>query len=263
MKRLFVITCVILVTTCFSKVFAQKPAVVTTNEPGWHHIGHTTASFKMQNESISVLGADEFSAIKIKVSEGPLHIERLQVFYESGDMEEIDVRNHFHAGSESRAINLKHPDRDIKKVAFTYNTESNAKGEKADIDLYGLKTGQPAGRDSYRAEERELKEEARETEDEVEAEVRETEEEIEDEAEEAQEETQSVGNKIEEGFKDAAAAISDQKLKNKVGPGGETAYVDEDGKYYYISNSGEKVFITETQLKAKPDTDDDGNDNNK
>lgn len=251
MKKLFVITLLILVVTCYTKLFAQKPAVVATNEPGWHHIGHTTASFKMQNESISVLGADEFSAIKIKVSEGPLHIERLQVFYESGDMEDIDVRDHFRAGAESRVINLKHPDRDIKKVAFTYKTESNAEGEKADIDLYGLKTNQPAGRDSYKDERRELKEEARETE-----------EKIEEEAEEVQEETQSAGDKIKEGVNDAAAAITDQKLKNKVGPGGETAYVDGNGKYYYINNSGEKVFITQAQLRVKRDDDNENRNDN-
>lgn len=251
MKKLFVITLLILLVTCYTKLFAQKPAVVATNEPGWHHIGHTTASFKTQNESITVLGADEFSAIKIKVSEGPLHIERLQVFYESGDMEDIDVRNHFREGSESRVINLKHPDRDIQKVAFTYNTESNAKGEKADIDLYGLKTNQPAGRDSYKDEQRELKEEAREAKEDIEAESREADEELKEETEEARQETQSAGDKIEEGIKDAAAAITDQKLKNKVGPDGETAYVDENGKCYYINNSGEKVFITEAQLKTK------------
>jgi hypothetical protein len=105
----------------FGNAFGQKPSVVTDNEPGWRKIGETTASFKSQNESIHVIGADEFAAIKLKVTDAPLEITRLQVFYESGDMEEIDVRNKLQAGSETRTFNLKHADRDISKVAFTYN----------------------------------------------------------------------------------------------------------------------------------------------
>jgi hypothetical protein len=253
MKKIIAVTLMIFAVTCYTKLFAQKPAVVGTNEPGWHHVGHTTASFKMQNESISVLGADEFTAIKIKVSEAPLHIERLQVFYESGDMEEIDVRNHFGNGSESRVINLKHPDKDIKKVAFTYKTEPNAKGEKADIDLFGLKTNQPAGRDSYKDERDEAREDAREAKDEMKEEAREAERELDDDVE--VESDADLADRIEEGAKDAAAAIKDKKLKNKVGPGGETAYIDDNGKYYMINNLGEKVFLTKLQLRDKPDKD--------
>jgi hypothetical protein len=262
MKKIIALALMILGMTCYTKLFAQKPAVVGTNEPGWHHIGQLVASFKSQNESLSVLGADEFSALKIKVTDGPLHIERLQVFYESGDMEEIDVREHFKTGTETRVIKLSHPDRDIKKVAFTYHSNPNAKGEKAEVDVYGLKTNQPAGKDSYRDERDEVKEEAKEAKEELNEESREAKEELKEEsreardevneeAEKAEDDAQSVGDKIEEGAKDAAAAITDQKLKDKVGPGGETAYVDEHGKYYYISNAGEKVFITRAQLRNK------------
>jgi hypothetical protein len=257
MKKIVITILMVLAVTFYTKVFAQKPAIVGTNEPGWTHIGQTKASFKMQNESIAVLGADEFTALRIKISDATLQIERLQVFYESGDMEDIDVRDHFHAGMESGVIPLKHPDRDIQKVAFTYKTAANSNGDKAEIDLYGLKTNQPQGSDAYRDEAKEVEKEVDEAADEVNEEAKEAGDEIEQEAEEAEgevkEESQSLGNKIEEGTKDAAAAITDQKLKNKVGPGGETAYVDEDGKYYYISNAGEKVFITELQLKDKPD----------
>jgi hypothetical protein len=242
--------------TLYTKVFAQKPAVVATNEPGWTHIGQTTASFKMQNESIVVLGADEFTALKIKVKDAGLHIHHMQVFYESGEMEEIDLKDDFSNGSESGTIRLKHPDRDIKKVAFSYKTSPNTTGEKADVELYGLKTNQPAGADSYRDEKSEIKKEAREAEKEVKEEAREAERKLENESDEieveVEDEAQSAGNKIEEGAKDAAAAIKDRKLKNKVGPGNETAYIDDNGKYYYINNLGEKVFITKLQLKDKP-----------
>ncbi len=235
----------VLATLCSLNLFAQKPAVVSSNEPGWQHIGQITASFKNQNESIEVLGADEFTAIKLKVMEAPLQIERLQVFYESGDMEEIKVDKEIGKDNETRVIKLKHPDRDINKVAFTYKTGANADGEKADVALYGLKTGQPSGEDSYRDEKEEIKKDARDARDDVRDKANEV-------SEEAEEGAQSVGDKISEGAKDAAAAIKDQKIDDKVGPGGETVYLNEEAKYYYINNEGDKVFIPKVQLKDKP-----------
>jgi hypothetical protein len=244
MKKIILVAAMIIVATFYNELFAQKPAVVATNEPGWHHIGHTTASFKMQNESISVLGADEFSALKIKVTEAALQLERMQVFYESGDMEEVDLREHFGSGSESRTIVLKHPDKDIQKVAFTYKTAPNTGGDKADIDLYGLKTNQPAGADTYRDEKLEQKA------DEAQRELDQAKEDARVEADDDGD--RDVIDAVEEGAKDAAAAITDHKLKDKVGPGGETAYVDEHGTYYIINNLGEKVIITKAQLRNKP-----------
>lgn len=247
--------------------FAQKPAVVASNEAGWEHIGQTTASFKMQNESIVVLGADEFTAIRIKVKDAPIDIERLQVFYESGDMEEINVDD-LNANGESEVIRLKHPDRDIKKVSFTYKTVANAKGEKADVALYGLKTNQPQGSDSYRDEKEKVENDVERAAEKTEDDIEDATDDVEDEAEEAGDDIDresdkaerkaekagsELGNDIKEGVNDAGAAIKDKKLKNKVGPGGETAYIDDNGKYYYINDQGKKVFISELQLKDKPD----------
>jgi hypothetical protein len=234
----------------YTNIYAQKPAVVTDNEDGWQHIGQTSASFKSQNESIEVLGADEFSAIKLKVMEAPLNIERLQVFYESGEMEEIDIASEVKRDGETRVIDLKHPDRDIDKVAFTYNTTANAEGEKADVALYGLKAGQPKGEDSYDQEE--AKQDAREARDEVKEEADEAKQEADEAADDVETGAESAGDKVSEGVNDAAAAIKDQKVDDKVGPGGETVYLNEDAKYYYINNNGDKVFITKMELKDKP-----------
>ena len=244
MKKIGVNLLFMLAMFCYANSFAQKPAVVSSNEPGWQHIGQTTASFKSQNESIEVLGADEFSAIKLKVMEAPLHIERLQVFYESGDMEEIKVEREIGQDNESRVIKLKHPDRDINKVAFTYKTAANTQGEKADVALYGLKTNQPNGSDSYKDEKEEIKKDAKEARDDVKEEANEA-------ADDVKKGTQSVGDKVSEGANDAAAAIKDQKVDDKVGPGGETVYINEDAKYYYINDQGDKVFISKIKLKDK------------
>lgn len=247
--------------------FAQKPAVVASNDAGWEHIGQTTASFKMQNESIVVLGADEFTAIRIKVKDAPIDIERMQVFYESGDMEEIDVAD-LNANGESEVIRLKHPDRDIKKVSFTYKTAANAKGEKADVALYGLKTNQPQGSDSYKDEKEKAENDVERAAEKTENDIEKAADDVEDEADDASDEAErkadeagddiersgnEVSNDIKEGVNDAGAAIKDKKLKNKVGPGGETAYIDDNGKYYYINDQGKKVIISKLQLKDKPD----------
>lgn len=277
---------------------AQKPAVVADNEPGWKHIGQVTASFKTTSESIVVLGADEFQAIKLKVLEAPIQIDRVQVFYESGQMEDLDVKSELKEGGETRVMTLSNPKRDIEKVAFTYRTLPNSKGEKADVELYGLKTG--AEGDAYikddvneakreaREESRELKEDAREAKQEAKEESRELRREANEEADEAErdvkeetneasrevkeeanetesdldraareteKEVNETGDEISEAAAKAAAAITDQKLDNKVGPNGQTVYVDEHDKYYYINNEGKKVFITKLQLKDKPDND--------
>ncbi|HEY0655655.1 MAG TPA: hypothetical protein VGD65_21120 [Chryseosolibacter sp.] len=255
---------------------AQKPAVVADNEPGWKHIGEVTASFRTTSESIVVLGADEFQAIKLKVTDAPIQIDRVQVFYESGQMEELDVKSELKEGAETRVINLSNPKRDIEKVAFTYRTLPNSTGEKADVELWGLKTGSE-GDDAYikddvneakreaREESRELKEDAREAKEEAREESRELRREAKEEANEVErdvdndvnieKEADEAGDAVSEAAAKAAAAITDQKLDNKVGPDGQTVYVDENDKYYYINKEGKKVFVTRLQLKDKPNND--------
>lgn len=279
MKKGFVGILMMLASAITINSYAQKPAVVLDNEEGWQKIGETKASFKSQAESIAVLGADEFTAIKIKVNDAPLNIDRLQVFYETGEMESIDIESAVEAGQTSDVINLKHADKDIQKVAFTYNTEENAEGEKASVELYGLKTNQPQGRDTYRDEANEVKRDVEQAADEVGEEATEAANEVEQEAEEVAEDVdvdaraenterdieqaaentgddieraaERTGDVVSEGVNDAAAAIEDEKLEDKVGPNGETAYVDDDGNFYYINNEGKKVHITALQLQEK------------
>ncbi len=239
-------------------VIAQKPGVVLDSDPGWQKIGETVATFKSQNESISVLGADEFAAIKIKVEDAPLHIDRLQVFYESGDMEEIEVKKRIDAGEESEVFRLEHPDRDIQKVAFTYNTEANTEGEKAGVMLYGLKT-ERSDRDAYQS--REDAERVREPVERESDELRKKADEAKDQMDERGARTRSdleraadeTGDAISEAAAKAAAEVDDPRHETKVGPDGQTIYIGDDSRPYYINDQGKRVYVRETQLRDKPD----------
>jgi hypothetical protein len=269
MKRLLVVILMSVLAWSAGSVYAQKPGVVLDNDPGWQKIGETVASFKSQNESISVLGADEFAAIKIRVEAAPLHIERLQVFYESGEMEEIDVTKRIQAGDESGVFKLKHPDRDIQKVAFTYNTAPNAEGDKAEVELFGFKTGNEPS-ESYRDEKERVEEKLERTEEKAEREAEEAEDDIEREADEAGDEldesadetesdleraAEKTGDAISETAGKAAAEIDDARHDTKVGPDGQTIYISDDSRYYYVNEKGKRVYVTELQLKDKPEKD--------
>lgn len=270
MKKLLVVIGMAVFTWSVNTAHAQKPGVVVGSDPGWQKIGETVASFKSQNESIVVLGADEFAAIKIKVEDAPLNIERLQVFYESGEMEEIDVKKSIKAGEESEVFRLEHPDRDIQKVAFTYNTAPNAEGEKADVELFGFKSGNEgrsdkAYRDAERAEEKaedaadDLEREAEEAESDIEREADQAEENLEEGAEntgsDLERAADKTGNAISETAGKAAAEIDDARHDTKVGPAGQAIYISDDSRYYYVNERGKRIYVAEWQLKDKPEND--------
>jgi hypothetical protein len=224
--------------------FAQKPAVVADSKPGWHRIGGLQADFKKQNESIHIMGNDEFTALKLKIVDAAIHIERMQIFYESGDMENIDVKSEMTAGESSGALQLKYAGRDISKIAFTYHSVGNDNSKKSEIEIYGLKTGS----DSYNKD-------VDKAADKVEKDAEKAGDKVEHKAEHAKNDVEraaeKTGDAVSETASKAAAEIDDKRLDGKVGPDGQVIYVGDDSRYYYINNEGNKVFITEVELKDK------------
>jgi hypothetical protein len=124
---------------CAVMVHAQKPEVVTNNKPGWHKIGDANVNFKTDKDEFVVIGKDRFKSIRLKVTDAPVHLEDLQVFYEGGGKEDVPLKEDFSAGSESRVIPLKNNSAEINKVTFIYRTQPNKKVDKAHIELWGLK----------------------------------------------------------------------------------------------------------------------------
>jgi hypothetical protein len=138
MKKLGVFLVVLLIGFMHS-AFAQEPVIVTRDKPGWYKIGEVKADFKMETESIAILGMDKFKSIKLKFTDAPINLKKVIVYYEPGEAQEIPVNGTFQAGAETGVFNLSKPAADLKKVSFTYKSEPNFKGDKAHVELYGLK----------------------------------------------------------------------------------------------------------------------------
>ena len=114
--------------------------LIISDKTGWHKIGEATADFKTERQEVIVLGADRFASIRFKVSEAPIDLVSLEVFYESGDKQDIKVNTPVKAPGESRTIDLNGGERNLKKIVFVYKTLPNHKDEKAHVEIWGLKT---------------------------------------------------------------------------------------------------------------------------
>lgn len=64
----------------------------------------------------------------------------------------------------------------------------------------------------------------------------------------------AVGNKTAEVVSKGAAAVSDKKSDKWVGPKGETIYLDNQYRFYWVNNRGKRVYVADPDLKAKPKT---------
>lgn len=58
-------------------------------------------------------------------------------------------------------------------------------------------------------------------------------------------------NKTAEVAAKGAANVHDKKSDMWVGPEGQTIYVDDGNKFYWINGQGKRIFVSESALKAK------------
>jgi hypothetical protein len=124
----------------FGTVLAQKPAVMLNDKSGWHKIGKVTVDFKKERDEIDILGADRFAKIKFKVEKAPIDLISVEVYFESGDKQDIVVNSKIKAMGESQIIELNGGERNLKKIIFVYKTLPNQKDKKAEVEIWGLKT---------------------------------------------------------------------------------------------------------------------------
>ncbi|MBL4678913.1 MAG: hypothetical protein JKY70_22380 [Mucilaginibacter sp.] len=62
----------------------------------------------------------------------------------------------------------------------------------------------------------------------------------------------AVGNKTAELASKGASAVSDKKYDEKVGPQGQTIYIDKNSAYYYVNKKGHHIYVPKAKLVDKP-----------
>jgi hypothetical protein len=67
----------------------------------------------------------------------------------------------------------------------------------------------------------------------------------------AQKPVKKAANKTAEVASKGKSKVAQTKVKDRVGPNGETIYVNKYGEYYWIDKKGRKHMINENQLKNR------------
>ena len=62
----------------------------------------------------------------------------------------------------------------------------------------------------------------------------------------------NVGHKTSEVAAKGAATVTDKKYEGKVGPQGQTVYINKNSHYFYVNKKGHRVYLKKSQLMDKP-----------
>lgn len=134
-KALFVLTAVI-----FSLSFVKAQKVkIDTKTAGWSKIGETTVDFTKDKDVIIVAGSTNYKSLQIRATDAPVHVDNIQIIYQTDESENIPIRFDFKPGTESRAIDLKGNKKFVKQINLTYHTVQNVKEDKAHVEIWGVK----------------------------------------------------------------------------------------------------------------------------
>jgi len=61
-----------------------------------------------------------------------------------------------------------------------------------------------------------------------------------------------IGNKTAELAVKGTSAVADKVYGSKVGPMGQTVYINKNSRYYYVNGKGKKVYVSKGKQKNNP-----------
>lgn len=105
----------------------------------WKFIGDKKVNFGVDRDVIHLGNIkDDFRKLQVKVTGGPVHILDLKVYFDNGDVQDVQIRSRISQGGASRVIDLDGGLRHLSKIEFWYETIGFAKG-KARVAVWGRK----------------------------------------------------------------------------------------------------------------------------
>lgn len=121
----------------------DKSTTGTMNEqqPGWQKIGEKTIDLSKGHDELAFTTSETFKAIKVKAENAPVNLTDLQLFYDSGEKQDVAIDNPLTANGETPVINLNESDKGLKRIVFdckpsvSSSYSKDMKSDKTDKDM--------------------------------------------------------------------------------------------------------------------------------
>ena len=127
----------IILSSIVMAVFSLTTAFKTTDSGSWTFLGDKNVGFGVDHDVIHFGNwKDDVRQVKLKITDGPLKMYRMNIHFDNGSVQEVTLRNRFAQGSESRVIDLDGGLRHLNKIEFWYETKGFLRG-KARVAVWG------------------------------------------------------------------------------------------------------------------------------
>jgi hypothetical protein len=112
-------------------LFSLAAAFTPASKPAgdWFFLGDKNVGFGVDHDVIHFGNwKDDVRQVKLRVTDGPLRMYSMKIHFDNGGVQDVELRNRFTQGSESRVIDLNGGLRHLTKIEFWYETKGFARG---------------------------------------------------------------------------------------------------------------------------------------
>jgi hypothetical protein len=125
--------------TLFVTVIVGSSFIQPTPSAIWFLLGEKKVGFGVDHDVIRFSNwRDDVRQIQLRVSDGPLKMYDMKIYFDNGGVQDVALRSNFRQGSESRVIDLDGGLRHLDRIEFTYETKGFARG-RSRVAVWGHK----------------------------------------------------------------------------------------------------------------------------
>ena len=127
------------------------------DQAGWQKIGEKTIDLNKGQDELTLNTPEKYKAIRVKTENTAVDFTKLQLYYDTGNKQDVSMDTPIMANSESQVINLSETNHILKKIVFACKPSNNltssgnmkdskdmksADNEKssAKVEVWGLRT---------------------------------------------------------------------------------------------------------------------------
>ena len=103
----------------------------------WFFLGDKKVGFGVDHDVIHFGNwKDDVRQVKLKITDGPMKMFSMKIHFDNGTVQNVELRNRFTQGSESRVIDMEGGLRHLSKIEFWYETKGFVRG-KSRVAVWG------------------------------------------------------------------------------------------------------------------------------